>query len=162
MAKPLAYTVTPPKTEQDAQEALAELVETLHQHGVLRFANDLVASQSQVAAVLVGGLNTEGAQNALQNLGVLAMWLSRIEPARLYKVLFAVKDGLDGLGDYRPGPEEDTKPPGLTGAYALLHDEALWRALIPAIEALKVFADGLDRDLQKPITAYSGKAGAPS
>jgi uncharacterized protein YjgD (DUF1641 family) len=161
MAKPLQYTVTPAKTEQDASEALAELVETLHRQGVLRFANDLVAAQSHVASVLVGGLNTEGARNAVQNLAVLAMWLSRMEPARLYKVLFAIKGGLECMSDYRPEPEQDTKPPGLTGAYALLHDEALWRALIPAIEALKVFADGLDRDLQKPITAYTGKAGAP-
>jgi uncharacterized protein YjgD (DUF1641 family) len=161
MAKPLEYSVTPPKIEQDANEALAELVETLHRHGVLRFANDLVASQSQVASVLVGGLSSDGARNAMQNLGVLALWLSRIEPARLYKVLFAVKDSLDRMSDYRPPPESDTKPPGLTGAYALLHDETLWRALIPAIEALKVFSNGLDRELTKPITAHSGKAGAP-
>ena len=160
MAKPIPYTVSPHRTDKDANEALAELLETLHRHGVLRFANDLVASQSQVASVLVGGLNSEGARNALQNLGVLAMWLSRIEPARLYKVLFAVKDGLDHLAEYRP-KVKDTQPPGLTGAYALLQDEALWRALIPAMEALKVFAHGLDRELNKPITAYSGKAGAP-
>jgi uncharacterized protein YjgD (DUF1641 family) len=160
MAKPLEHTVTPPKISQDANEALAELVETLHRHGVLRFANDLVASQTQVAAVLVGGLNSEGGRNALQNLGVLAMWLSRIEPAHLYKVLFALKDGVDHLGEYRP-KEKDTQPPGLTGAYALLQDEALWRALAPAIEALKVFAHGLEREPKKPITAYSGKRGAP-
>jgi uncharacterized protein YjgD (DUF1641 family) len=160
MAKPLEHTVTPPKIGQDADEALAELVQTLHEHGVLRFANDLVAAQSQVAAVLVDGLNTEGARNAVQNLGVLAMWLSRIEPARLYKVLFAIRDGIDRLAEYHPTVEEP-QPPGLTGAYALLKDDALWRALIPAIEALKVFADGLDRELDPPITAYSGKKGAP-
>jgi uncharacterized protein YjgD (DUF1641 family) len=160
MAKPLEYTVPPAKTDKDADEALAELVQTLHTHGVLRFVNDLVASQSQVASVLVGGLNSEGARNTIQNLAVLAMWLSRIEPARLYKVLFAIKNGLDRLSEYRPTVEAP-KPPGLSGAYSLLHDEALWRALVPAIEALKVFADGLDRELQKPITAYSGKAGEP-
>ena len=160
MAKPLPYTVPKPKIGQDSIEAIAELINTLHRHGVLRFANDLAASQSQVASVLVSGLNTEGSRNTLQNLGVIAMWLSRIDPARLYKVLFAVKEGLDFLADYRPRAE-DPQPPGLTGAYALLHDDALWRALTPAIEALKVFAQGLDREADKPVTAYSGKAGAP-
>jgi uncharacterized protein YjgD (DUF1641 family) len=160
MAKPLPYTVPPPKTDKDADEALAELIQTLHSQGILRFANDLVASQSQVASVLVAGLNTEGARNAMQNLGVLAMWLSRMDPERLYKVLFAIKDGVDRLSEYRP-TVEGPQAPGLTGALSLLHDEALWRALGPAIEGLKAFADGLDRELQKPITAYSGKAGAP-
>ncbi len=33
----------------------------------------------------------------------------------------------------------------MTGAYRLLHDEALWQALMPLLEALKVFAEGLSR-----------------
>jgi hypothetical protein len=156
----MEYAVPPAITEKNASEALSELVHTLHEHGILRFANDLIASQTQVASVLIAGLSSKGALNAMQNLAVFAMWLSRIEPSRLYKVLFAIKGGLDRLSDYRPEVEEP-RAPGLTGAYSLLHDEALWRALVPAIEGLKIFADGLDRELEKPITAYSGKAGGP-
>ena len=45
----------------------------------------------------------------------------------------------------------------MTGAYKMLHDDELWAALTPIIEGLKSFAGGLDKEPEKPITAFSGK-----
>lgn len=42
----------------------------------------------------------------------------------------------------------------------MLHDDALWQALTPLIEAMKAFSAGLARDVDKPISAFTGKAGS--
>jgi uncharacterized protein YjgD (DUF1641 family) len=160
MAEAISYQIEPPKIGPDAHEELEQLLQTMHEHGVLRLVNDLIAANTQIASVIVQGLSTEGALNAVQNISVLAMCLSRIEPARLYKVLIAMRDGLDHMSQTKPAAQ-DSKAPGVIGAYKLLHDDELWRATMLMIEALKVFADGLNRDVEKPITAYSGKPGSP-
>jgi len=53
-------------------------------------------------------------------------------------------------------------PPGLLGTYRLLRDEELWRALVPIIEGLKGFAQGLEKPVSNPISDFSGKAGRAS
>lgn len=50
-----------------------ELVQTLHEHGMLRFSNDVVASNHELLRILVDGLNKPGSLNAIQNLSVIAM-----------------------------------------------------------------------------------------
>lgn len=155
MAEPIQYKPNPPKIGPDAYEELERLLRTAHEHGVLRFINDLIAANTEVAAVLVAGLNTEGGRNAVQNLAALAMALGRTPPNQFYKVLFAMKDGLERMSEYRHG--EEAEAPGVSGAYKMLHDESLWRAITPMVEALKVFADGLNREVNKPISDFSGK-----
>lgn len=155
MAEPIQYTPTPPKIGPDAHEELERLLQTAHEHGVLRFMNDLIAANTEVASVLVNGLNTEGGRNAVQNLSALAMVLGRMPPNQFYKVLFAMKDGLERMSQYRHS--EKAEAPGVAGAYKMLHDESLWHAITPVLEALKVFAEGLDREVDKPISDFSGK-----
>lgn len=46
------------------------------------------------------------------------------------------------------------------GTTKMLHDDALWQALTPLIEAMKAFSAGLARDVDKPISAFTGKAGS--
>ncbi len=159
MAEPIQYTPRPPKIGPDAHEELEQLLQTAHEHGVLRFMNDLIGANTEVASVLVSGLNSDGARNAVQNLSVLAMVLSRLPPGQFYKITFAVRDGLQCMSEYRQhdGDSEDDEAPGVSGAYRMLHDEALWRAITPLVEALKVFADGLERDVDKPVSAFTGK-----
>jgi hypothetical protein len=40
----------------------------------------------------------------------------------------------------------------------MLHDDALWQALTPLIEGMKAFSAGLERKVDKPISAFTGKA----
>ncbi|WP_116138832.1 DUF1641 domain-containing protein [Trinickia diaoshuihuensis] len=158
MAEPIDYEPEPSRTEPDAREALDRLVRSLHEHGILRFANDLVCAKSPVAQVLVDGLARPGTLNAIQNLSIVLMALSRIEPSQFYKTMFALSDALKCVGAWQPDADrEGHTAPGFTGAYKMLHDDALWQALIPLIEAMKAFSAGLERPAEKPISMFSGK-----
>ncbi|SKA12948.1 DUF1641 domain-containing protein [Consotaella salsifontis] len=157
MAERIDYDVKPTKIGPDAHEELERLLQTLHEHGALRLANDLVGANPQIAKVLVDGLAKPGSLNAAQNLSILLMALSRIEPAQFYRVVFAIKDGLNGVGSYAPPGGLEEGAPGLSGAYKLLQDDDLWHALMPLLAGLKAFASGLDRKVEKPISAFTGK-----
>ncbi|MGN6318947.1 DUF1641 domain-containing protein [Trinickia sp.] len=158
MAERIYYEPEPPKTEPDAHEALERLLQSLHAQGVLRFANDLVSAKTPVTQVLVEGLSKPGTLNAIQNLSIVLMALSRIEPSQFYKTVFAVTDALARIGAWQPDPDgEGHTAPGFTGAYKMLHDDALWQALTPLIEAMKAFSAGLERHVDKPISAFTGK-----
>ncbi|PMS23090.1 hypothetical protein C0Z18_02410 [Trinickia dabaoshanensis] len=158
MAERIDYEPDPPKIEPDAHEALERLVQSLHEHGLLRFANDLVRAKTPVAQVLVDGLAKPGTLNAIQNLSIVLMALSRIEPNQLYKTMFALTDALKCIGAWQPDADgEGHTAPGFTGAYKMLHDDALWQALTPLIEAMKAFSAGLERPVDKPISAFTGK-----
>ena len=155
MAKRIDYEVKPTALGPDAHEELERLLETLHEHGILRLANDLAAANVQVAEVLASGFRKQGSLNAIQNLSALLMVLSRIEPAKFYRVASALADAVRAVGDAGEGASQTA--PGISGAYAMLRDEELWQALNPLLVGFKVFADRLDRTSQDPITAFSGK-----
>jgi uncharacterized protein YjgD (DUF1641 family) len=160
MAEPISYTPKPARVEMTAHEELHRLLETCHRHGVLRLANDLIASNTEVARVLVEGVKNERVMNAFKNLSVFLMALSSVPPADLYRIVFALRDGVAALAQSKL--EERVEPreaPGLKGAYHMLNDEHLWRSLTPVVEALKAFATGLDRRVENPISDYSGKPG---
>lgn len=156
MAPRIEYDVKPAKIGPDAHDELAQLLKTLHEHGVLRLANDMVGANQGIAQVLVSGLSKEGSLNAIQNLSILLMALSRIPPNDFYRVVFALRDALIGVSAGGDG-EDGEGAPGLRGAYRALHDEELWDALRPLAAGIKRFAAGLDRDVDKPISAFTGK-----
>jgi uncharacterized protein YjgD (DUF1641 family) len=176
MARPIQYKVRAAPTETTAREELDRLLETCHRHGLLRFANDLVAANTDVAQMVVDGLQKPGTLNAIQNLSVLLMALSCIPPAEFYRLVFATADGAarlaacsrDGRTQAEPRAaaaehgDHGEHPPGLLGIYRLLRDEQLWRALTPIIEGLKGFADGLEKPVANPISDFSGKSGRAS
>lgn len=47
MAKAIDYQPEPPRIGPTADEELQRLLQTLHEHGVLRLTNDLVASNNE-------------------------------------------------------------------------------------------------------------------
>jgi uncharacterized protein YjgD (DUF1641 family) len=155
MAPRIQYDVKPPHIGPDAHDELAQLLQTLHRHGFLRLANDLVGANQEVAQVLVNGLSRQGTLNAIQNLSILLMALSQIPPNEFYKVTFALRDALH---EFVAAPDgEQQRAPGLSGAYRALHDEEFWDALRPLLAGIKQFAAGLERDVDKPISAFTGK-----
>ncbi|HCL76839.1 DUF1641 domain-containing protein [Stutzerimonas nitrititolerans] len=159
MAQRIDYDVKPTPIGPTARDELDRLLETLHERGALRLANDLVGANDRVFKVLIDGLSKEGSLNAIQNLSILGMALSRIPPSEFYKVVFALKGACHAVGQYKPSDKHD-EAPGVTGAYKMLHDDDLWGALMPIIEGLKTFASQLDTEVDKPITAFSGKPSA--
>lgn len=139
----------PPASEPDAHHALESLLGSLHRHGFLRFANEVVSANAQMAETFVGAFDKPGRQSGVQNLAALVVALSRIPPEQFGKAVFAAADALHHIGAWQPA-EHDHVAPGVRGAYRLLHDEALWDALTPLLEGLKVFAQGLAREPHDP------------
>ncbi|MGU7812100.1 DUF1641 domain-containing protein [Burkholderia sp. AW49-1] len=148
--RPISAT-TPPPPEPDAHHALESLLGSLHRHGFLRFANEVVSANAQMAETFVDAFDKPGMQSGVQNLAALLMALSRIPPEQFGRAVFAAADALHHVGAWKPDEHEHVAP-GVRGAYRLLHDEALWDALTPLLEALKVFAQGLARAPHNPAS----------
>ena len=157
MAERIDYEVKPTPTSPDAHQELERLLQGLHETGVLRFANDVVRSQTRIAQVLLDGIGKEGTLNAIQNLSILGMALSRIPPEEFYKVIFGMKDALQELNKHTP-PRDDSGAPGITGAYKMLNDDKLWASLKPILESIQVFAQRMGDEPDKPITKFTGKS----
>ncbi|HCR96970.1 MULTISPECIES: DUF1641 domain-containing protein [Halomonas] len=172
MAERISYDVPPPTIGPDAQEELDRLVQTLHEHGLLRFANDMVASNHELMRIAVDGLNKPGSLNTIQNLSVIVMTLSTLPPDRFYQVMFALKEGIEQVGNHRhedkakhkeqarsqdKEKEEKDSAPGITGVYHMLKDDELWYALKPILAGLRAFSERLDQPIDKPVTDFTSK-----
>jgi len=157
MAEPLEYQPTPTPTEPSAHEALNTLLESLHQHGFLRLANDVVKANNDIGKIIAAGLNRPGSQHAAQNLSLLFMMLSTIPPARFNHILLAMREALMAIKPASEAAQQQKTAPGLSGIMKLLNDESLWQAVRPLLAGLETFAQEMQRDEEKPITRYSGK-----
>ncbi|HLT98244.1 MAG TPA: DUF1641 domain-containing protein [Burkholderiaceae bacterium] len=156
MAKPIDYEVKPTPTDPTAREELDTLLQSLHERGVLRFANDVVCAQEDIAGIVVNGLSKQGTLNAIQNLSILGMALSRIPPEDFYKFVFGFKDAMSVLNTQAQSERRDDAP-GVTGAYRMLKDEQLWQSISPLLEALKAFSSRMSEEPEKPVTRFTGK-----
>ena len=148
MAKAIPYEVPQPEKSVTAHDELAQLLEALHDTGVLRLANDALRAAPDVSKILLGGLNMEESRNAVQNLSLLAMALGRIPPERFASLTRAFTESLATLEKNADGAQHS--PPGAIGAYKLLHDKALWQGLGPLIAAIKGFPGHLQEPPEKP------------
>lgn len=127
----------------------AGLVRSLHEQGLLRFANNIVSSRTELMSMLSGVaedyLSDDRTRRALENLAItFTMLLSRINPAQLSKILLAMGDSLEYIVKYKP-EQNGRAAPGLMGVYRLVKDESLWHSLTPIIAAIKVFGKELGR-----------------
>lgn len=155
MAKSIEYQPEPAKIGPDAHEELDRLLETLHQHGVLRLLNDLVAANNDVAQILVNGLQRQGTLNAIQNISLLLMALSSLPPDRVYKLAFGLRDLAEAVS--QPKVDDEEKAPGVHGVWKMLQDDDLWRALRPLLHGLAAFSRRMEEPVDKPISAFTGK-----
>ncbi|ABU78175.1 DUF1641 domain-containing protein [Cronobacter sakazakii] len=158
MAKAIDYQPEPPRIGPTADEELQRLLQTLHEHGVLRLTNDLVASNNEWIKVIIDGLSRKGSLNVIQNISVLLMALSTIPPERMYKLAFGVRDFAAELSREEARPEsEQADAPGARGAWKMLHDDELWRSLTPLLNGLKAFSRRMEEEVDKPISSFTGK-----
>ncbi|GAL59488.1 hypothetical protein EV102420_18_00660 [Pseudescherichia vulneris NBRC 102420] len=158
MAKAIDYQVEPPVIGPTAEEELQRLLQTLHEHGVLRLANDMVASNNDWLKVIVDGLSRKGSLNVIQNISVLLMALSTIPPERMYKLAFGLRDFMAELSREEEQPQsENGSAPGARGAWKMLHDDELWHSLMPLLNGMKAFSRRMEEKVDKPISSFSGK-----
>lgn len=157
MAKAIEYQVEPPKIGPTAEEELQRLLQTLHEHGVLRLANDLVASNNEWMQVIVSGLSRKGSLNTIQNISVLLLALSTIPPERMYKLAFGLRDFMAELSREEQEESAGNSAPGARGAWKMLHDDELWQSLTPILNGMKAFSRRMEEEVDKPISSFSGK-----
>ena len=157
MAERIDYDVKPTPIAPDAHQELERLLQGLHEHGVLRFANNVVRAQTPLTHVLVDGIGKEGTLNTIQNLSIMGMALSRIPPDEFYKMVFSMKDALTEFNHQAGAADDSGAAPGVRGTYHMLHDEQLWASLSPFIEALKTFSERMGQEAKKPVTEFTGK-----
>ncbi len=111
-----------------------------------------------IAKVVVDELSKPGATNAIRNLSILAMALARVLPNDFARLAL-----VDGLSALRPTPAagDDHGAPGMGGVYRALHDDALWHRLAPLLNGIGAVLRRLERPVESPIAAFSGKSGRP-
>ncbi|WP_239664386.1 hypothetical protein [Burkholderia cenocepacia] len=93
---------TPPHPEPGAHDALEHLLGSLHRHGFLRFANEVVTANARLADTFVDVLDKPGMQSGMQNLAMLVTALSRIPPEQFGRAAFAAADALHHVGAWQP------------------------------------------------------------
>jgi uncharacterized protein YjgD (DUF1641 family) len=155
MAEPITYQPRPANTGPTAREELDQLLQTLHEAGLLRLANDVAAGGQDILGILMKGLNLESSRHAAQNIAAVLMVLAQIPPPRFYKIATTVKDALLAAANDPPAEKE---PPGVRGFYKALKDEQTWRALSPLVQGLMALGEGLRKPApNKPISSVTGK-----
>ena len=143
MSALLSYHHTRP-ADADPEGELAALLKALSEHGILRFLTDLAGALPEVGLIAARGLNSEASVHATCNLVTLWQALGRVPPDDFARFIGAVSAATQGLERETEDPRaKSSEPPGITGAYHLLQDDALWAALGPLLQGLKTFATKL-------------------
>ena len=102
MAKPITLSPPPPDapdTTDAARDELDRLIVALHERGVLRLLNGLLAAGPSVSAIALDGLNSPGGQRAVRNAVVLGEAATKIDPAHLEALVQGVARGIETAGE---------------------------------------------------------------
>lgn len=143
MSALLNYHHTRP-ADADPGRELAALLKALSEHGILRFLTDFTGALPQVGLIAARRLNSEASVRATSNLVTLWQALGRVPPDDFARFIGAVSAAVQGVERETEDPHAPSaEPPGITGAYHLLQDDALWAALGPILQGLKTFATQL-------------------
>ncbi|RCN56571.1 helical membrane plugin domain-containing protein [Acidiferrobacter thiooxydans] len=139
--------------EAIADKELADLIEALSRHGILRFLTALTGALPHVGLITARGLNTQTSRTTLQNMVTLLSALGHVPPQDFSRFVGAVSAATQSVERETWHPQTGNgEPPGITGAYRLLQDDALWHALGPLLDGLKAFGEvlGAARATEQP------------
>jgi len=138
MAQPIAFTTTPRDIQQDSIRRLerapvehadallagVELLQAMHDAGVLELAKGALRSGDKILPILVDTANSPEFIRATRNLLILSKVLSSIEPELLEKFASAIPDALAGAAR-----AEEGKAPGILGILKIFRSENLRHGL---------------------------------
>jgi uncharacterized protein YjgD (DUF1641 family) len=140
MAKPIVYNPPPPDAPdatEDARDELDHLLVALHERGVLRLLNGLLAAGPSVSAIALDGLNSPSGQRAVRNAVVLGEAATRIDPADLETLVQGVARGIETAGE-RLAQE----PPSTISLAKALRDPDIRRGMNAMLGFLKALGQG--------------------
>jgi uncharacterized protein YjgD (DUF1641 family) len=101
-----------------------EVIQALHDRGVLEVIKGALGSGDQVLEIIVRALNTPEAIRAARNAMILAKVLGSIEPTLLEKFASAMPDALIGAAK-----AEEGKAPGFWGIVKIFRSDNLRQGL---------------------------------
>ena len=115
-----------PAEHAEALLAALEVVQLLHERGVLELLRGALGSGSRLVDLAVDAANAPESQRALRNALLLAKTLGEIEPAFLSDVTRAVPVALQRASD------AEARPPGLGKLLSTFFDKDFRRGLAAA------------------------------
>ncbi|MHB1951128.1 MAG: helical membrane plugin domain-containing protein [Acidiferrobacteraceae bacterium] len=139
MARRLDCEVSLPRTEPSVEQELHELLVVLSERGILRALRDFVGGLPGISLILARALNQPETAGAVQNLALLLKGLGSLPPEGLERLLASMKAAVSCLEATDDSLNGKDAAPGVRGAYRLLQDDDLWRAIDPVLEGLRVF-----------------------
>ncbi len=144
------YRHKPPR-EATAEQELLELLEALSRQGILRSLTAFVGALPNASLIVARGLNTTASRHTVQNIVALLQALGRVPPQDFSRFMEAASVATQSVERETETPRDGVgDPPGITGAYRFLRDDALWRALGPLLDGLKAFGETLAKDEAAP------------
>lgn len=158
MARAIHYKVPPPPPRNEARDELDQLIRNLHEQGVLRLLNNVVASYPELMEILFQGLNREESQNAVQNVALLATALGQVPPERFVLFTRGITAAIEEM-ESSARQERHRGAPGMRGAFRMLYDRQLWEGLAPAMSGIQAFSDALHEPPEKPTAKRDPESG---
>jgi uncharacterized protein YjgD (DUF1641 family) len=147
MAQPISFTVHDHPTRKEehlrdvpAQHAEAilstfEVLQLLHDRGILNLIRGLLAAGGQLVDIVTAGLNTPEAIRSIRNVLLLAKLLAGFPPEAIHNVLEAVTSATN--------PSAGQNPPGILELFRRMRTENSRRGLAVALDVLEGFGRGI-------------------
>jgi uncharacterized protein YjgD (DUF1641 family) len=128
-----------PTEHAEAVLAAYEVLQGLHDRGVLELMRGTLGASDAIVEIAVGAANTPESIRALRNLMLLAQALGAIEPALLADLTRAVPDAL------AQAKAEEKRPPGLVKLLSTFFKKDFRRGLAVMNDLLVAFGRNLSR-----------------
>jgi uncharacterized protein YjgD (DUF1641 family) len=175
MAQPIPFSVPPsdprealrvrleraPEHHAEAMLAAYELLQALHDRGILTVATSALAASDELLEKVVDSANAPESIRAVRNLMFWRQVLGRIEPSWFQGIFQAIPDGLA-----KATAERDT-PVGLWKLLRRASNKDSLRGLAAAVDFLESFGSHLhslelSADREQPAPGGRGVAAPPS
>lgn len=140
MAKPLAFVPPPAPVPTDAETARAELDDLaalLHEHGVLRALNGLLAAAPEVSEIAMEQVDSPAGRRIVRNAVILGTLATGIDPDKLATLTGALARGIEAAS-----AQLAQEPPSTVNVLKSLNDPDLRRGLSAVLALLKAFGQG--------------------
>ena len=160
MAEPIKYYPDAGVTSQTPQEALEQLLTTLHRSGTLRALDGFFGRFADISEVAVEQLNGPRGRNLLGNLAVLATARADSTPVALERVTTGIANALGALQD-----ASTRRAPGVFKVLLLLRHRDTRRGLYAIARVLQEIGRQLtpeaERSFERRRTELAAHAPQP-
>lgn len=131
--------LTAAATNKEALLILIDVVNHLHQAGLLEMAQGFLTNRHKIGVIGLNQLNKSGAQRIIKNGMGAVQFLSRLDPAKLETLLGAVATGVDEASEAK----EEHKQLGMMDLFKSMRDPEVQTSLGVMMNFLRGMGKGL-------------------